>query len=161
MSDRVKQTLVYNIIFPYITEKKKLSLTEYNKNIQNALNISLINYKIQSGKYKIGERNGEGEEYNIDDDQLIFEGEYINGKRSGKGKEYYYDGELKFEGEYLNGKRSGKGKEYNDDGILIFDGEYQEGKEIYGKKYNNKGNIIFELANKNGIGKEYIIMRVK
>ena len=89
MSDRVKQTLIYNIIFPYITEKKKLSLIAYNKNIQNAFNIRLINYKIQSGKYKIGERNGKGEEYNIDYDQLIFEGEYLNGKRHGKGIEYF------------------------------------------------------------------------
>ena len=87
MSDIIKQIVVYNIIFPYITEKKKLSLITYNKNIQNAFNIRLINYKIQSRKYKIGERNGRGEEYNIDDDQLIFEGEYLNGKRNGKGKE--------------------------------------------------------------------------
>ena len=51
------------------------------------MNISLINYKIFSGKYIIYEKNGKGKEINYDG-YLIYEGEYINGERNGKGKEY-------------------------------------------------------------------------
>ena len=87
------------------------------------MNISLINYKIFSGKYVIYElKDGKVyiKEYNYVG-ALEFEGEYINGERNGKGKEYYYDfGNLEFKGEYLNGKRNGKGKEYCYDGKLIF-----------------------------------------
>jgi len=77
--------------------------------MQNILDISLINYKIFSGRYIIFEKNGTGKEYDGYNDKLIFEGEYLHGKRNGKGKEYYF-GDLIFEGEYINGKRNGKGK---------------------------------------------------
>ena len=83
----------------------------YHKKLQKQLLIDLDYYKEISGKYKIGEINGKGKEYNIYNDELIFEGEYLNGKRNGKGKEYNIDDdELRFEGEYLNGKRNGKEK---------------------------------------------------
>ena len=88
----------------------------YNKKLQKQLLIDLDYYKEISGKYKIGEINGKGKEYNIYNDELIFEGEYLNGKRNGKGKEYFNNGKLMFEGEYLNGKKNGKVKEYNYNG---------------------------------------------
>ena len=79
---------------------------------QTLLNININDFKIICDKYKIGERNGKGKEYDINGN-LIFEGEYLNGKRSGKGKEYDASCNLIFEGEYLNGLRKGKGKVYN------------------------------------------------
>ena len=55
--------------------------------------MKLNDYKKTSGKYKVGEKNGKGREYEINTNALIFEGEYLNGKRNGKGKEYYYNGD--------------------------------------------------------------------
>ena len=130
MSDEnYKHILIYKTIFSYVTEKRKLDLIIYNKKIQYFCNISLINYIFKSGKYKEGEKNGKGKEFNFDG-ELIFEGEYLNGKKNGKGKEYNEKGDLIFEGEYLNGKKNGKGKEYNNKGKLIFEGEYLNGNAI-------------------------------
>ena len=95
---------IYKITFPYITERKKLSLITYNKAIQNNFGIFLINYKIMSNKYIIIDKNGKGKEYNIDND-LIFEGEYLNGKKHGNGKEYDEYGNLIFDGKYINGRK--------------------------------------------------------
>ena len=111
MSTENKQFFIFKIVFPYITERKKLDLIIYNKNIQNLFNINVKYYKSMSGKYKIGEKDGIGKEYDFND-KLLFEGEYKNGKKNGKGKEYNYLGFLIFESEYLSGKKNGKGKEY-------------------------------------------------
>ena len=107
-------------LFTFVDKKNKLDIIKYNKNIQNILDISLINYKFYSDRYIIFEKNGKGKEYDKYNDSLVFEGEYLNGKRNGKGKEYHRNGILKFEGEYLNGKRNGKGIEYYDDGTIKF-----------------------------------------
>ena len=118
-------------IFSFLSEKKKLEIIIYNKDLQKKLDLNIEDYKRISKRYRDGERNGKGKEYDISTDVMLFEGEYLNGKRNGKGKEYYINGKLKFEGEYLNGKRNGKGKEYNFlNGKLIFEGEYLNGKKI-------------------------------
>jgi len=98
---------LYNIkrIFSFLYEKQKLKMAVYNKELQKMFSIGIEDYKKKSGKYKIGEKNGEGKDYIINTNILIFEGEYKNGKRNGKGKEYFKDCKLRFEGEYLNGKR--------------------------------------------------------
>ena len=96
-------------LFNCVDEKNKLDIIKYNKNMQNILGISLINYKTFSGRYIIYGKNGKGREYNYND-LLVFEGEYLNGQRNGKGKEYDDNGELIYEGEYLKDKRNGKGK---------------------------------------------------
>ena len=164
-----KKIFIYNKIFSYITEKKKLDLIIYNKIIQNFFNISLTNYKLISKKYKIGDKSGKGKEYNIKD-ELIFEGEYLNGKRNGYGKEYYNNGKLKYEGEYLNGKiwngkifandyfavceiKNGEGYiyEYNNEIKLKFGGEYKNGERNgNGKEYYNDGILKFEGKYSNG-----------
>ena len=59
----------------------------YNKELQNMFNVSIENYKKLSGKYKIGGKNGNGREYIINTNILIFEGKYLDGKKNGKGKE--------------------------------------------------------------------------
>jgi len=58
----------------------------YSKELQKKCLIGIEDYKIISGKYKKGEKNGKGEEYLINTNILIFRGEYKNGIRNGKGK---------------------------------------------------------------------------
>jgi len=99
-------------VFSFLYEKTELKIINFNKHLQSILGIDIKDYKKKCVKYRIGERNGLGKEYNSYTNVLIFEGEYINGKRHGKGKEYYSDGNLKFEGEYINGIRHGKGKNF-------------------------------------------------
>ena len=117
----IESLYILKDIISFLSTKQKLEIIIYNKDLQNKLDINIGDYKRISNRYRVGERNGKGKEYN-DNNDLIFEGEYLNGKRNGKGKEYHYDGTLYFEGEYLNGKRNGKGKEYNSDGELEFEG---------------------------------------
>ena len=126
----IKSLYILKDIFSFLSEKQKLELIIYNKDLQNKLDINIENYKRINGIYREGEKNGKGKEYNISTNIMIFEGEYLNGKRNGKGKEYNdYNGVLKFKGKYLNGKRNGKGKEYHIlNGRLIFEGEYLNGK---------------------------------
>jgi len=131
-------------IFSFL-EKKKLDLIIYNKEILKKFGVNIQDYKISSGKYKKGRRNGFGREYIINKNNLIFEGEYLNGKR----KEYYFNGNIKFEGEYLKGKKwngkgyninnildlqiedgNGKGKDYNYYGYLEYEGEYSNGEKM-------------------------------
>ena len=129
--------------FSFIEEKIKLEITKYNKKLQKKLNINLINYKVFSGKYVIYGENGTAKEYNIFNNNLIFEGEYLNKKRNGKGKEYF-EGILTFDGEYLNGKRNGKGTEY-DFSNKIFEGEYLNGKRWNGSLFSQKDDTIYIL----------------
>ena len=108
MLENIKSSFFVKVIFSYIFEGKKLKLIKYNKNLQNKIDISLINYKIYSGEYIIYEEYGKGKVYDSYHDVLIFEGNFINGEKNGYGKEYSRDtNKIKFEGEYLNGKRNG------------------------------------------------------
>ena len=167
-------------IFSFLERKRLFKLIIYNKNLQKTVKINIEDYKKISGKYKIGKKdgigkvyklntkilkfegeylkgkkNGKGKEYD-DKGKLVFEGEYLNGKRNGKGKEYYYNGKLIFDGEYLNGKRNGKGKQYDHwNGKLVFEGEFFNGKKWTGKEYNLNGNVVFQINNGKGKGKEY------
>ena len=130
MLANIKSLYFLQLVFSNITEKSKLKLIRYNKSFQNKINISLIIYKIFSGKYIILETEKKGKEYDCYQDILLFEGENLNKKRNGKGREYNGEnGDILFEGEYLNGKRHGKGKEYNKNKELIFEGEYLDGKK--------------------------------
>ena len=85
MLKNVKTSYFLKIIFSFIPEKQKLDLIKYTKTIQDFINISLINYKLFSGKYIEYGLNGKGKEYNKEGD-LIFEGEYFNGKKMEKEK---------------------------------------------------------------------------
>ena len=101
----IKSKYILNGIFSYLDLNRKYDVIKYNKGIQKKLQIDIEYYKILSGRYIEGRRNGMIKEYLIDTKNLIFEGEYKNGKRNGKGKEYNKYGKLIFEGEYLNGKK--------------------------------------------------------
>ena len=156
--DNINSTFIIQTIFSFLDERKILELVKYNKNLQEKLDISLIDYKVYSGKYKIGEKNGKGQEFYLCNDKLLFDGKYLNGKRSGKGKEYNKDGELIYEGEYLNGKRDGHGKEYIGPvgGYRIYyEGEYLNGIKLDGiiyKVHNSIQDINYVSEIKNGQG---------
>ena len=124
------------LIYTFMEEAQKLKILRYNKNLQKAIDISIINYKFFSERYIIFGSKGFGKEYNGSDDSLIFEGKYLKGEKNGKGKEYDKKGIKIFEGKYLKGKRNGKGKEYNYEGALKFEGGYLNGKRNgKGKEY--------------------------
>ena len=168
----IKSSHIVNKIFSNLNEIRKLNLVRHNNYFQNILSINIEYYMKMSGRYKVESTNGNGKEYEIITDELLFEGEYLNGKRHGKGKEYK-NNEVIFEGEYLNGKRNGKGKEYNFLNEVIFEGEYLNGKRWNGNFINRKsthkpdleklesnnnkeGNItINKIQNGKGIIKEY------
>ena len=97
----IKSSFFKIIIFSLLDEKRKLELVKYNNNLKIKLNISLINYKLYTGKYIIYGKGRSGKEYIYNPftkDTKIFEGDYLNGKRNGKGKEYNEHGDLIFEG---------------------------------------------------------------
>jgi len=87
----IESLYILKDIFSFVSEKQKLNIIIYNKYIQNILEINIENYKRISRRYREGERNGKGKEYDYYG-ELIFEGEYLNGRRNGKGKEFYYKG---------------------------------------------------------------------
>ena len=113
----IKSSYIIRTIFSFLTEKQKLNMIIYNKELQKTFQVDIEDYKKISGKYRKDGKNGKVREYIINTDKLRFEGEYLNGKRNGKGKEYYNDGKLRFEGNYLNGKKW-NGKGYNINGIM-------------------------------------------
>ena len=158
----IKSTEILKRVFSFLYDKQRLSIISYNKYLQDKLKVHIGLYKKISGKYKIGEKNGIGKEYNMQG-KMKFEGKYLNGKRNGKGKEYDDLGNLIFEGEYLDGKRKkGLVKEYFNinKSLVEFEGEYKNGKKSgKGKKYRFHGSLDFEgeylNGRKNGKGKEY------
>ena len=64
-------------IFSFLSEKQKLNIMFYNKHLQKKFDINIEDYKRISGRYKVGERNGKGKEYDISTDVMLFEGEYL------------------------------------------------------------------------------------
>ena len=54
----------YNIkrIFSFLFEKQKLKMIVYSKELQKVFSIGIEDYKKESGKYKIGEKNGKGKD---------------------------------------------------------------------------------------------------
>ena len=88
MLDNLKSDYIIKELFSLIDDKTKLNLIRHNKKLQNRLGISILDYKLFSGKSIIIGEDGKGKEYDKYNETIIYEGEYINGKRNGKGKEY-------------------------------------------------------------------------
>ena len=160
MLKQIKSLLILKKLFNHLFIDAKLRLLRYNKNFQNILNITIIDFRNLSKTFIIIERAGYGKEYDSYNDELLYEGEFINGKRNGKWKEYDGIGRLRYEGEYLNGKRNGKGKEYTFG--YIYEGEFLDDKrngkgKIYNKYENNKLYYEGEFFNDkyHGKGKKY------
>ena len=152
MLNSIKSLLIFKKIFSFLVEKKKLKIIKYSKKVQKKLDISMENYRLISGKYIIGNKNGICKVYDYQE-HLIFEGEYINGKKHGKGKEFNKYGELLFEGDYLNDKKwNGKGyyidiKKYCDDNNYRIENER-------GEKFDNS-NIYYEMKEGKGLMIDY------
>ena len=51
MLKKIKSIFFTRILFSTLEEKIKLDIIKYNKNLQNMLSLTLINYKRVSGKY--------------------------------------------------------------------------------------------------------------
>ena len=49
----IKSTYFYSKLFSFMDEGKKLKIIKYNKNLQKILDISLLHYKLFSGRYII------------------------------------------------------------------------------------------------------------
>ena len=141
MLDNIKSSFFVRLFLSNLKEKNKLKLIKYNKSFQNKIGISILNYKLFSGRYIIYETKEKAKECRIENDTIIYKGDYLNGKRNGKGKEYNEFGDLIYEGEYLNGKRSGKGKEYYPNGNIKFKGIYLNNNQWSGKGYDLYKNI--------------------
>ena len=167
LKDNIKSPLLLKKIFSFLYENIEYEILKHNKNYQNFFSLNIDSYKKLSGRYKKNGINGFGQEFLLENDNLIFEGEYLNGKRNGKGKEYTNWGNgLMFEGEYLNGKRNGKGKEYYYNKLLI-EGEYLKGERAKEKNENSRSYVYLnkkveyegEYLNgkRNGQGKEYYL----
>ena len=164
MLEKIKSTYFLKRLFIHIVDKIKLELIKCNKNLQKILDISLMNYRIFSGKYIIYDGKGKGKIYDAYNDKLLFEGELLKGKKNGKGKEYDEYGNIKFIGEYLNGKRISKGNEFKDGFVCQYD-KYNrklfEGEFLNGKR-NGKGKEYNEFTYKLRFEGEYFItMKVK
>ena len=57
MLENSKSTYFIKRLFSFVDENKKLEIIKYNKNLQNIIDISLINYKFLSGRYIIFEKD--------------------------------------------------------------------------------------------------------
>ena len=147
----IKSPYIFKIIISYINERRKLGLIKYNNKLQNLLNISLINYRLFSGKYISTVKDGNSKIYDYNDN-LIFEGKYLNGKKHGKGKEYNIYGELLFEGEYLNGKKW-NGKGYYVDTIFDKDDTRYKIKDYQRENNIVKSKIFYKIKE----GKGYMV----
>ena len=113
MIKNIKSQYFINLILSYVDDIKKLKIIQYNKSLQNIMNLSIINYIHFTGKYILYGSNKIGKEYyGIYNNmlELAFEGKFLKGERNGNGKKYWYNDTLKFEGEYLNGKKKWKRK---------------------------------------------------
>ena len=124
----IKCPFIIKQLFLFLSEKQKLDIIIYNKELQKIFGVDIENYKKISGRYKIVKKTGKGKEFDLYTNELKFEGEYLNGKRNGEGKEYNGNGIIIFKGEYLNGKRNGNGEEYYYNGKFV--GEYLNGKKM-------------------------------
>ena len=91
MLEKIRSKYILEFIFSQLKEERKLTLIKISQKIKDILNINLIHYKLFSGRYFIGKKNGKGKEFDLSNDQIIFEGDYIDGKRTGYGNEYTYD----------------------------------------------------------------------
>ena len=91
LGNDIKSYFNLNELFSFLDYRRKLNLIIYNNKLQKILGVNIHDYKKLSGKYKIVEKNGKGEEFSISTNKKIFEGEYLNKKRNSKGKEFYND----------------------------------------------------------------------
>ena len=64
-------------IFSFLSEKEKLNIIIYNRQLQKKIDINIEDYKRISGINRESKRNGKGKEYYISSNIMVFEGEYL------------------------------------------------------------------------------------
>ena len=148
----IESLYILKYIFSFLSEKQKLKIIIYNKDLQKKLDINIDNYKRIRGIYRVIERNGKGKEFNIYG-ELEFEGEYLSGKKYGKGKEYYGKRDIYYIGIFESININLNEKKYFQ---LKFEGEFWDDKRWNGKGYNINGKVKYILKNGNGYVEEYI-----
>ena len=94
---KIRSKNILKDVLEFLSNFQKLDLFKYNQSIQNRLSLDLEDYKNESQKERIIEKDNFGKEYVLGSKIKIFEGQFLNGKKHGKGKEYYNNGNLKFE----------------------------------------------------------------
>lgn len=89
-------------------------------------------------------REGEGEEYVNDGNELVYSGGFVNGVREGRGR-VLKNGIVIYEGEMKYGYPNGKGRRMNEDGDVSYRGEWKNG-------YLKEGRVVidFESGDKRG-----------
>ena len=164
MLKNIKSSYITKILFDALDEKRKLLLVKYNKTLQNTIDASIINYELFIETYI---ENNQRDDYNINNNKILYEFESNNGKGNIRGKEYNEVHNILFEGEYKDWKRHGKGKEYYNNCVkhiyvnqkieikLKYEGEYINGKKWTGKGYDFYKKLAYEIKNGNGFIKEY------
>jgi len=73
----IESLYILKNIFSFLSEKEKLFIIIYNKQLQKKLDININDYKSISGRYIEGEKNGKGIEYDISSKTILFEREYF------------------------------------------------------------------------------------
>ena len=63
--ESIKSQYVLKDIFSFLSEKRKLEIIIYNKDLQEKLDINIENYKNIRGIYREGHKNGKEKEYYI------------------------------------------------------------------------------------------------
>ena len=94
---KISSKIILKYVLKFLSNFQKLDLFKYNKSIQKEISLDLEDYKNESQKERIVEKDNFGKEYILGSKIKIFEGQFLNGKKHGKGKEYYNNGNLKFE----------------------------------------------------------------
>ena len=113
MFNLIKSYYFKRIILSLIPSKIELKLMKYNKSLQQLVNLSIIDYINFNCRYIKYDTNGNGKEFGILFNNLIYEGEYKKCKKEGKGTEYHSNGSILFQEEYKEGKKW-NGKGYNE-----------------------------------------------
>ena len=62
--EKIGSLYILKDIFSFIKDIRNLKLIKYNKRLQNKIDITILHYKILSGKYIEYEHNGKVKEYN-------------------------------------------------------------------------------------------------
>ena len=81
MLKNIKSKYNLKTIIKNINYEIKLKIFKLNNKIKDILNIDLIEYKILSGRFIIGKRNGYAKEYDSLNNKLIFNCNYKEGKK--------------------------------------------------------------------------------
>ncbi len=117
----------------------------YKKNAkEGVLKAYYENGKLQEETYfKNDLREGPSKIYFVNG-KLAQDVAYKSGKLSGICKTFFESGKLRQEANYIEGDPEGSAKKYFEDGQLQEDMTYLKGNLIKSKKYNIKGELIYE-----------------